>query len=222
MSRFMRVGEVAHELGVSVDTVRTLVADGRLPAFQTPGGQLQFRPQDVATFRRATGGARRTNHHDPGNLTPEAQAIHTNDPEKALSPRSADEASRWNQLPPWEQQKAELAAELEMDEMREEQERRAAVRSRRKADELERQSEHTRLYQLKQLGKSFCWDPDLEPEVIRELERQITAEQVPPWLTPSQQQLMVVNLARQILSDARDRQIAAMTNRQKHQNPWNS
>src|SRR3989449_3685841 len=54
-----RLGQAAKMLGVSVDTVRRMVDDGRLVAVRTPGGQRLIDGESLAAVARPKGKARR-------------------------------------------------------------------------------------------------------------------------------------------------------------------
>src|SRR5687768_16384126 len=117
MTSFVRLGEAARQLGVSVDTVRRYVEAGRLPSFRTPGGQTQVRAEDVAALRGL------------GAVAPRRQpALENPDDEEepaSAAPRRESESRlpAWQDLPPWEQRRAEFRTELEIERVQHERDR---------------------------------------------------------------------------------------------------
>ena len=180
MTRFMRVGQVARELGCSVDTIRRYVEEERIPCFRTPGGQLQFRTDDVEAFQNAT---------DPKPIRPERPETAEESDHGRLRPKQRRPS--WEDLAPWEQRRAEVAAELEIEEMYGERAAREAEQERAHELEAERRSEEQRLMDLKKLGRMWCWNSRAMPHAIKELERFVTAEQIPKDLPIWEQQSLV-------------------------------
>ena len=49
-ARLLEVAHAAHRLGVSQDTIRRYVRDGKLPAIRLPGNHLRIEPADLSAF----------------------------------------------------------------------------------------------------------------------------------------------------------------------------
>ncbi len=179
MAKLLTVAEASKLLGVSSDTVRRWVEDGALPAIRTMGGHLRLRESDVAAFRRQAqdGGAARD-----GSTRSAAQAREPEPPE-------------WQRLPPWEQKKAELKANLEIQDLMAERRRQRRERARERLEERRRAAEEKRLNELKLYGLSMLpiWYSNHKPRLIKVLERFVTSENIPPYLDEWEQRQMVCN-----------------------------
>jgi excisionase family DNA binding protein len=53
---WLRLGEAAAELGVSLNTLRRWSDAGRLTCYRSPGGHRRYRRADVEALMRAEGG----------------------------------------------------------------------------------------------------------------------------------------------------------------------
>lgn len=212
MSGFLRLGEAARQLGVSVDTLRRYIDDGRVPAFRTPGGQLQVRAEDVSALRglgavppRSAAG-RRPRRPRP-DLDDESEEVF-DDEEAAPVPRPARGMARppsWKEMAPWEQRKAEAEAEFEVERMARDREEEQAEIEREGAARESRRKETDRLDELKRGGKLWCWDGEFMPLVVRRLEEYATTEQVPAWLSAYEQQNVVQQFVRNLVDEAKKR-----------------
>lgn len=174
MDRYVRIGVAAQQLGVAVDTLRRWMDEGVISAYRSPGGQVRFRERDVRDLltRREdpTGVRRRT----PSPVTP---------PERdEADERSHPSTPKWKELPPWEQRRAQVETEIEIERLEAARQTELADEDRIARVEWERTTENARLTELKKLGRASCWLNEAAPEVIRELERFVTSEQFPPWL----------------------------------------
>lgn len=49
----LKIGEVARQIGVSVDTIRAWEAAGKLAATRTPGNQRRFTQSDIDRLKNA-------------------------------------------------------------------------------------------------------------------------------------------------------------------------
>lgn len=212
MSAFLRLGEAARQLGVSVDTIRRYIDDGRVPAFRTPGGQLQVRAEDVSALRGLGAVPPRT----PAGRRPrrpstdlEESEESFDDEEAAPVPRPARPASTrvpsWKEMPPWEQRKAEAEAELEVERMARDREEEQAEVEREDTARESRRAERARLDELKRSGKLWCWDSEFIPLVVKRLEEYVTTEQVPPWLSSWEQQSVVQQFVKNLVDEAKKR-----------------
>lgn len=174
MDRFVRIGDAAQQLGVSVDTMRRWAQGGLISAYRSPGGQVKFLQRDVRELlsrreepRRAT---RLTDASEP--LLP----INTLGAPKSAIP------TKWTDLPPWEQRRAEAETEVAIERLTAVREQERVEEERMAREEDARASENARLTALKQLGRASCWIAEANAEVVRELERYVTSEQFPAWL----------------------------------------
>ncbi|MGE0440842.1 MAG: excisionase family DNA-binding protein [Gemmatimonadales bacterium] len=185
MSTFLRLGEAARQLGVSVDTVRRYVEEGRLPAFRTPGGQMQVRAEDISALRGL--GAVAPRKRAPRDSDEPDDEPASPPPARAPEPRRP----AWQELPPWEQRRAEFKADLEIEQIQHERGRIEAEAGRRAAEAQADAEEAERLRKLKRYGKQWCLDFTIEPTVVRKLDQFVTTERVPPWLTEFEQRHIV-------------------------------
>lgn len=210
MSAFLRLGEAARQLGVSVDTLRRYIDDGRVPAFRTPGGQLQVRAEDVSALRgmgavapHTAAGRRSSRRPDLDDELEEA----VDDQETAVQrpTRGASRPPSWKDMPPWEQRKAEAEADLEVERMARDREDEQADIEREDAAREARRLETARLDELKRGGKLWCWDSEFMPLVVRKLEEYVTTEQVPAWLSQWEQQHVVQQYVRNLVDEAKKR-----------------
>jgi len=202
MSTFLRLGEAARQLGVSVDTVRRYVEEGRLPSFRTPGGQTQVRAEDVAALRGlgAVAPRRRQPHRDSDGIE---------EPESPPPKHEPDtRRAAWQDLPPWEQRRAKFKTDLEIEQIQHERGRLEAEAGRRAAEEQADAEEDDRLRKLKRYGKQWCWDLTLEPIVVRKLDRFVTTERVPPWLSDFEQKNIVQRYVMELTNRHNERQRA--------------
>lgn len=213
MSTFLRLGEAARQLGVSVDTVRRYIEDGRLPAFRTPGGQTQVRAEDVAALRGLSAVApsqRRAKR-------PVEQSEEDDDvaPEREPQPQRPRRPA-WKDLPPWERQRSQFKADLEIQQLRQERQRLEDEENRRAAEDLAEAEEDERLQKLKRYGKQCCWDYTIEPVVIRKLEQFVTTDSVPPWLSEFEQRNIVQQFVQKIVDRHNERKRAEEMERFKN------
>ena len=51
---YLRIGDAARRLGVSVDTLRVWTDAGRISTRRTPGGQRMYDPADIASLLDST------------------------------------------------------------------------------------------------------------------------------------------------------------------------
>ena len=204
MSTFLRLGEAARQLGVSVDTVRRYVEEGRLPSFRTPGGQTQVRAEDVAALRGLGAVAPRKRSDKRLVADPDSDESESPESTRLREPRRP----AWQELPPWEQKRAEFKTDLEIERIKREREQLEEEASRRAAEELEEIEEAERLRKLKRYGKQWCWDLTLEPIVVRKLDRFVTTERVPPWLSDFEQKNIVQRYVMELTNRHNERQRA--------------
>jgi excisionase family DNA binding protein len=183
MDRYVRIGDAAQQLGVSVDTMRRWAEEGIIAAYRSPGGQVKFLQCDVRELLT------RSDEPRPPRRVPDiARAGHN-----GISPDEAKAAaaSRWKELPPWEQRRAEVETDIAIERLTAARERELADADRMERDEKERTSEIARLTELKKLGRMCVTMSEAVDEVIRELERYVTSEQIPTWLSKWEQTRMV-------------------------------
>lgn len=204
MSAFLRLGEAARQLGVSVDTVRRYVEEGRLPSFRTPGGQTQIRADDV-TALRGLGAVPRKPPREPVEEDWEVPAT----PEQVPLRREPEpRRPAWQDLPPWEQRRAEMRTDLEIEGLQHERDRLEGEAERRAAADAAAAAEDERLRALKRYGKHWCWELKLERQVIRELEGFVTTDAVPRWLTEAEQKGIVQRFVMDLITAHQEKERA--------------
>jgi excisionase family DNA binding protein len=183
MDRYVRIGDAAQQLGVSVDTMRRWAEEGVIAAYRSPGGQVKFLQRDVRELLT------RTDEPRPSRRTDDVARAN-------LSGVSPDEtkpsqAPRWKDLSPWEQRRAEVETDIAIERLTAARDRELSDADRLDREERERASEVSRLTELKRLGRICITTSDATDEVIRELERYVTSEQIPSWLSKWEQNRMV-------------------------------
>jgi excisionase family DNA binding protein len=209
MSRFIRIGDAARQLGVSVDTVRRWADDEKITAYRSPGGQLQFLESDVrrlhtvAETRRASVSHRQDQKEQPP--AEDVSDVMVDSTQKTLRPTRESRAPDWHDLPPWEQHRREVEADLAIDRLYEERDREKEEEQRDTATQSQIIAERARLAQLKQHGKMWCFELRFEALVIRELERFVTSNQVPSWIPIWEQQRIVADFVQRLVREARER-----------------
>lgn len=211
MDRYIRIGDAAIQLGVSVDTLRRWAEEGIVAAYRSPSGHIRFRQRDLQSLMNRRVKPRRDRRYGPA-----AETAGDNDVEDYDAPRQRSaSAPKWQELAPWQQRRAEVETELEIERLtaRREQERAEAERSF--LEEEEREAEQVRLTALKQFGKVCCWSIDATTEVIKELETFVTTAQIPPWLSQWEQN----NLVQQRVFAVMDRVRAEKAAKAAHENP---
>src|SRR6266516_411624 len=161
MDRLLSIGEVAKQLGVSVDVVRALTESGQLRAVRTGGGHRRYRPEEVGRFKKT----RRAPAEKPPPERP------TRKP-----PRRADleEPDFEEDPPPLE----ELEAEFERQQVRE-----RAEAERQRLEGLRKYGRDLALWTL--------LPTEGRARVFEDLEEFVTSKRVPPSLAVSEAQLIV-------------------------------
>ncbi|MHB1863182.1 MAG: MerR family transcriptional regulator [Gemmatimonadaceae bacterium] len=182
MGNYLRIGAAARLVGVSVDTMRRWADEGLIEPFISPGGQMQFRESDVKRLMTARETRRPEDGAPSYSEKPEREHPH---------PAPPTARPRWQDLPPWEQRRAEVEADIEIERLTERRDREQQEQDARESRERAEAKEVDRLSALKLFGKKWCVDPSLMPMVIRELEQFVTAEQVPRWLPENEQRTLV-------------------------------
>jgi excisionase family DNA binding protein len=183
VDRYVRIGDAAQQLGVSVDTMRRWAEEGIIAGYRSPGGQVKFLQRDVRDLL--------TRSDEPRPSRRVADVARAN-----LTGVSPDEtkplpAARWKDLPPWEQRRAEVETDLAIERLTAEREQERADVDRMEQEERARASEVARLVELKRLGRISVTTSEATDEAIRELERYVTSEQIPAWLSKWEQVRMV-------------------------------
>src|SRR6266508_3241135 len=69
MDKLLTVGQVAKQLGVSVDVIRSLTESGALKAVRTGGGHRRYRAEDVQSYRDKTRGAKARSKPEKGQVS---------------------------------------------------------------------------------------------------------------------------------------------------------
>jgi excisionase family DNA binding protein len=182
MDRYVRIGDAAQQLGVSVDTMRRWAEEGIIVAYRSPGGQVKFLQRDVRELLT------RSDEPRPPRRVPDVTRGSLGDsPDEA----KAAPVSRWKDLPPWEQRRAEVETDIAIERLTAARERELGDADRMEREETARAAEVARLTELKRLGRMCVTSSDAIDEVIRELERYVTSEQIPTWLSKWEQTRMV-------------------------------
>jgi excisionase family DNA binding protein len=199
---YLRIGDAARMLSVSVDTMRRWADEGVITAYQSPGGQVKFRQRDVQDLL--------TRREQPTRVrrTVDRSAL-PNVPEDAEVPKSPP-LPKWKELPPWEQRRAEVETELAIERLTAAREQERADEDRMARDDQERAVEAGRLTELKKLGRMCVTTSEATAEVIRELERYVTSEQIPSWLSKWEQNHMVQTFVLGICDRVWKEKLAAM------------
>lgn len=186
MDRYVRIGDAAQQLGVSVDTMRRWADEGVITAYRCPGGHVKFRQRDVQELlTRRVEPARSRRAAEPDN----AGADEQND-DRGHEARVAS-APKWKELAPWEQRRAEVETELAIERLTATREQERAEDDRMLREDETRAAEETRLTELKRFGRLCCWSYDAASEVVRDLEAFVTSAQIPPWLSKWEQNNLV-------------------------------
>lgn len=193
MATRLRMGETAQRLGLSQDTVREWVRRGFLKARRTPTGQLLFDEVDVETART---GNSSLSAHESG--TQHASA----DKDETIR------TSPWQKLPPWVTKVEAARACLTLDTIEAERKQRLherEVEAQRAIAAQQRESQEKaqrqRLNGIKKRVLQTVWIPaEYNSEVIAEIERFATPEQLPAWLAESEQLDLVAGHARSLVN----------------------
>jgi excisionase family DNA binding protein len=183
MDRYVRIGDAAQQLGVSVDTMRRWADEGIIVAYRSPGGQVKFLQRDVRELL-----TRSDEPRSPRRIPDVTRgSLNGDSPDEA----KASPAPRWKDLPPWEQRRAEVETDIAIERLTAARERELGDADRMEREETARAAEVARLTELKKLGRMCVTSSDAIDEVIRELERYVTSEQIPTWLSKWEQTRMV-------------------------------
>lgn len=211
MSRVLRIAEVCRELGRSPDCIRDWVHRGILPATRSPSGQLQFDPRDVQAIKRgelapAVGAPA---HRQPDPMDPAPL-----DPTSPEAPPRQPRRPPWEEMAPWDQQVEQAKASVdverlntELESVRDERDRVHQAAARMRSEGAAEAAERGRLTRLKQQARLQSWVPrDIEARVTAEIERFVTSEQVPAWLSSLEQSNLVLAHVRGIVRAWSDEQ----------------
>jgi excisionase family DNA binding protein len=165
--KLLSIGEVADRLQVSPDVARSLVDSGELSAVRTPGGHRKVRPNDLGRLETTwEAGARRpakgrSENRDAGN-------------------RASTPSGRQDRAPT-------RAMDFELRE--------AIAAEQAEAREAAAAADRLRLAELKKTGARIAQFNGLSPEwhakVIEQLERSITPERVPTWVSQVEAEAIV-------------------------------
>jgi excisionase family DNA binding protein len=180
MAKLLGVAEVAEMLSVSADTVRRYVEAGVLPAIRTYGGHMRFRSTDVQAFKR-----------DAKEPEMDGDSADNDGSEGGSHHVAGEPEPDWKRMPPWEQKKAAMEAEMAMNDMMAEREQRRGARIREKEQARERAAEQERLTRLKQYGLTLGVHANQRPQLVRVLERFVTSQQIPAYLSEQEQRRLV-------------------------------
>lgn len=190
---YLRIGDAARILGVSVDTMRRWTDEEIITAYRSPGGQVKFRQRDVQELL-----TRRERPRRARPIEPVASDSPTEE-ERDENARIARNSTKWQDLAPWEKRRAEVETELEIERLTATRENERAAEERRLLEDEARAADAARLTELKKFGRLCCWSFEATSEVVRALERFVTAEQIPPWLSKLEQTLMVQNFVYEVM-----------------------
>ena len=174
MDRLLSIGEVAEQLGVSVDVVRSETESGQLQAVRTGGGHRRYRPEEVERFKKT--------RRPPAKKPP---------PERPTRkpPRRAD-----LEEPDFEKDPAtleDLEAEIERQQMRE----RAEV-ERQRLEGLKKYGRDLALWTL--------LPTEVRVRVYEDLEEFVTSKRVLPSLSVTEAQLIVSARVQQVAKQYRE------------------
>lgn len=194
MSNYLRIGAAARLVGVSVDTMRRWADEGLIEPFISPGGQMQFRESDVKRLMTA----RETRRPEDGQPSRPPKSEHEH-----ADPTPSTARPRWQDLPPWEQRRAEVQADIEIERLTEQRDREQREQDARESRDRAEAKESDRLSALKLFGKNWCLDSSLLPMVIRELEQFVTSVQVPRWMPESEQRTLVQMFVLDLVGEVR-------------------
>lgn len=191
---YVRIGDAARLLGVSVDTMRRWADEGVVTAYRSPGGQVKFRQRDVQELltRRDTPSRIRRAGEGPSDATAEEQEEGAPRVQRSPTPK-------WQDLAPWEKRRAEVETELEIERLTATREQERAAEDRQLLEDGSRAAEAVRLTELKRFGRLCCWSFEATSEVVRELERFVTSEQIPPWLSKWEQTQVVQTFVQEVV-----------------------
>lgn len=188
--KLVSIGEVARRLGVSVDVARSLVDKGELPAARTAGRHRLVHPEDLERLETAWA-SRRRQPNDARRGGGEA-------------PRPSSSRSHLNDDDPDED------ADFEFRE--------AIAAAQAGTREAAAGADRHRLEELKRTGARIAQFSGMPPEwhakVIEQLERCITRERVPPWLSEFEAQSIVRGCVDKVVGEYRE---AAAQQREKEQ-----
>ena len=195
MNRLLSIAAAADRLGVSVDTVRDLTNLGALKSVRTPGGHRRFLVEDLEGL----------DLDSPAPVLSFPESSNLNLPARPVSERAPE-------IPPWKERVEEERADLEVLKLRRsardlhEEDRRRQEREAAAAAVVEcRRREETRLEALRSFGLSQAQDVPVQwqAKVVKDLQRYVSLEQVPPKLPDEQARAFVSARVQRILKPYR-------------------
>jgi len=195
VNRLLSIAAAADRLGVSIDTIRDLTNRGALKSVRTPGGHRRFLAEDLES------------------LDIDSPAPVLNFPESSISRSPARPGpERAPEIPPWTERVEEERADLEVLKLRrsardlQEEDRRRQGQETAVAEAAEcRRREETRLTALRSLGLSQARDVPVQwqAKVVKDLQRYVSPEQIPPQLSDDQARAFVSVRVQRILKPYR-------------------
>jgi excisionase family DNA binding protein len=179
-SDWISPSEAGAILGIGPDRVAQLAREGTLGSMKTPGGHLRLRREEVEGLANPPTEPSPEEHEEEGGGIEPLQ-------ESPNPPKP-----KWETVSPWKRRVREAEADvhvLKLDDQREQLlEARAERQTQRERVEAERasgQAEAQRLRQLKSRALSslpFGVPADLQAEVARQLESDVTSQRYPAGL----------------------------------------
>jgi excisionase family DNA binding protein len=210
----LAIGEVARCLELSVEKVRKLADSDELPCERTPGGHRRFREDDVAAYEEGREVTRRTatQPRQPRHRSPKRRVLY--------APIFDDYQEDWENTDLDELHKLEEPAQRPVSQMVKRVPQQPAQvqlptlddkKAKREQEELQRKTEEEerRLQSLKNKGlASIPWDVPAtwRARVVADLERYVTPQNFPSWISSYDQLNMVKARVEDALQPYRDQQ----------------
>jgi len=174
MDRLQSIGEVAEQLGLSVDVVRSLTESGQLKAVRTDGGHRRYRPEEVERFKKT--------RRPPAKKPPPERPTR-----KPPRPADLEEPDFKTDAATLEDLEAEIARQQVIE--------RAEV-ERQRLEGLKKYGRDLALWTL--------LPTDVRVQVYEDLEEFVTSKRVLPSLSVSEAQLIVSARVQQVAKQYRD------------------